>query len=203
MWLVVPLIYLLSWRTCRRFGQAFSETAAWIIGYLATAAVIMALNLGNIHIIEAKTFGTGSFVAMGGGFAGMIISRWLWKRRGGHLEPRKEVPWMRLIGRTFKAAGSAFSAPQSAAKPSAAATKRAPSAPQAAQPTAPTRPAASTNASARPVTPTKPKPNGAQAKPLVTSGDVQKVMSNKWVRGSIRGINAMLSDPKAKKTPRR
>ncbi len=87
MWLIVPLVFLLSWRTCHRFGQAVNETAAWIIGYLLTAGVILVTDVGGVDIISANPLGTGAVVAYSGGFVGMIVSRYRWKRRGGHLQP--------------------------------------------------------------------------------------------------------------------
>jgi hypothetical protein len=87
VWLIVPLVFLLSWKTCHRFGQAVNETASWIIGYLLTAGVIWATDVGGVDIISANPIGPGAAIAYSGGFAGMIVSRYRWKRRGGHLQP--------------------------------------------------------------------------------------------------------------------
>src|SRR5690606_26811817 len=93
VWIVVPLILLMSWRTCRSLGQAISETAAWAAGYLGTAGVIVIANWGNIDIIRDRPDSPGSALAILGGFVGMGISRYLWKRRGGHLN-RKPNRWL-------------------------------------------------------------------------------------------------------------
>ena len=89
MWIIMPLIYVMSWRSCRRFGQAFSETAAWVVGYLIATGILLALHFGGVGMISATPDDPASVVAIIGGFAGMGVSRYLWKRRGGHLEPVK------------------------------------------------------------------------------------------------------------------
>lgn len=187
MWIFAPLIYFLSWRSCRNLGQAFSETAAWAVGYLLTAGVILAFNWGNVNIIDDRPDGIGSVVALIGGFVAMGVSRWLWKRRGGHLLRRAPVPWMQLAGRTFRAmratpnaARPRGSAPATAARVNGAANRPRPNG-----------------------TPSATRSNGTTPRPVVTSADVQKVMSNRWVRGSVRALGAMLSDPNAKKDRRR
>ncbi len=83
----MPLIYVMSWRSCRRFGQAFSETAAWVVGYLIATGILLALHFGGVGMITATPDDPASVVAIIGGFIGMGVSRYLWKRRGGHLEP--------------------------------------------------------------------------------------------------------------------
>jgi hypothetical protein len=90
MWLIVPLIFVLSWRMTRRFGQAFNETVAWVVGYFATAGVLWLADFGGMELIDTRPNGPGALVALLGGFAGMFVSRWRWKRRGGHLQPRRE-----------------------------------------------------------------------------------------------------------------
>lgn len=87
VWLIVPLVFILSWRTCRRIGQAINETAAWIVGYLLTAGVIWVTDVGGIDVVAANPIGTGAVIAYSGGFVGMLVSRYRWKRRGGHLRP--------------------------------------------------------------------------------------------------------------------
>ncbi len=83
----MPLIYFMSWRSCRRFGQAFSETAAWVLGYLIATGILLALHFGGVGLISATPDDPASVFAIIGGFIGMGVSRYLWKRRGGHLEP--------------------------------------------------------------------------------------------------------------------
>ncbi len=83
----MPLIYFMSWRSCRRFGQAFSETAAWVVGYLIATGFLLTLHFGGVGMITATPDDPASVVAIIGGFIGMGVSRYLWKRRGGHLEP--------------------------------------------------------------------------------------------------------------------
>jgi hypothetical protein len=85
----MPLIYFMSWRSCRRFGQAFSETAAWVIGYLIATGALLALHYGGMGMVKATPDDPAAIVAIIGGFVGMGVSRYLWKRRGGHLEPVK------------------------------------------------------------------------------------------------------------------
>ncbi len=87
MWIILPLIYFMSWRSYRRFGQAFSETAAWVFGYLAATGILLALHFGGVGLISATPDDPTAVFAIVGGFIGMGISRYLWKRRGGHLEP--------------------------------------------------------------------------------------------------------------------
>lgn len=87
MWLIMPLIYFMSWRSCRRFGQAFSETASWVVGYLIGTGGLLLLHYGGVGLISATPDDPAAIVAIITGFIGMGISRYLWKRRGGHLEP--------------------------------------------------------------------------------------------------------------------
>lgn len=213
MWLVIPLIYFMSWRSCRDFGQAITETAAWIVGYLATAALIVALNVTSFNWVSDAPDGPGVMLALIGGFVGMGVSRYLWKRRGGHLN-RKQVPWMRVIARTVHAVtgdGKTTTAKRAAAKGSRSTTGK---------------PAASTSSSSG-ATRTKAKTAsgaGTARKSSVAGGrqpttadrvatatargaannpNVRKAMSNRWVKGSFRALDAMLTDPKTKKTPPR
>lgn len=106
MWIILPLIYVLSWRSYRRFGQAFSETAAWVAGYLAGTGILLALHAGGVSLITATPDDPMAIFAIIGGFVGMGISRWLWKRRGGHLEPAwnpwVDSRWLRAARAMFK-----------------------------------------------------------------------------------------------------
>lgn len=193
MWIVVPLIFFMSWRTCRSIGQAISETAAWAAGYLGTAGVIVIANWGNINIIRDRPDSPGSMLALLGGFVGMGISRYLWKRRGGHLN-RKPNRWLQAAGRSVQAMKSTTGA---STKASSAARKAAPA----------KRPGAAAKAPARPATRgTAPRPSGtveATARELGRNPNVRKAMGNRWVRGSVRAIGAMLDQPDTKKRPQR
>ncbi|MCM8747430.1 hypothetical protein NET03_12950 [Thermomicrobium sp. CFH 73360] len=97
MWLIVPLIFVLSWRTTRRFGQAFNETVAWVVGYFVTAGVLWLTDFSGLDLVEARPNSPGALIAVLGGFVGMFVSRWRWKRRGGHLEPRRD--WLKELAR--------------------------------------------------------------------------------------------------------
>lgn len=117
MWIVIPLIYIMSWRTCRRFGQALNETVAWTAGFLITAGIILFLDLGGVGMISTRPTDPGVAVAMIGGFVAMGLSRYLWKRRGGHLQPVNNR-WVR----SFSAMRGTDSPKKPAAKPRAANT---------------------------------------------------------------------------------
>ncbi|WP_448576967.1 hypothetical protein [Thermomicrobium sp.] len=95
MWLIVPVIFLLSWRMTRRWGQALNETVAWIVGYLATAGVLWLTDVGGLDLVDTRPNSPGAILAILGGFLGMLVSRWRWKRRGGHLEPRTD--WRKAL----------------------------------------------------------------------------------------------------------
>lgn len=169
MYLLVPLVYFLSWKSCRSFGQAMSETAAWAFAYLATVGVVLTLHLWHITLVSLAPDNPGSAVALVGGFVGMGISRWLWKRRGGHLRRRQPIPWVRLIGRSVLAMRGA-------------------------------RPGPTTTTTT--TTPTAARTSVPSARPVVTAADIQKAMSSKWVRSSVRAIGAMLVSSNAGKRPR-
>lgn len=97
MVLIIPIIYLLSWRTCRNLGQAFQETVAWSVGYLLTGGVLLLMSYGNwLNLATGRPDNPGALIAILGGFGGMTISRIVWKRRGGHLKPSSNR-WIRAI----------------------------------------------------------------------------------------------------------
>jgi hypothetical protein len=83
----MPLIYFMSWKSCRRFGQAFSETASFAVGYFVGTGILLMLHYGGVGLISATPDDPAAVVSVITGFIGMGISRYLWKRRGGHLEP--------------------------------------------------------------------------------------------------------------------
>jgi len=198
VWIVVPLILLMSWRTCRSLGQAISETAAWAAGYLGTAGVIVIANWGNIDIIRDRPDSPGSALAILGGFVGMGISRYLWKRRGGHLN-RKPNRWLQAASRSVQAMRAT---PSANGKTPVPARKPAPAKQPAATASAPVAQAKSTTAKRS----TAPRSGGAiesTARELGRNPNVRKAMSNRWVRGSVRAIGAMLEQPDPKKRPQR
>lgn len=225
---MVPFVYFLSWKSCHSLGQAMSETAAWCFGYLATVGAVLAFGIWHISLVSLAPDSPGSAVALVGGFAGMGVSRWVWKRRGGHLKRRAPIPWVRLIGRSVTAMAGKPARPDApAATPgttrpgagipgavagpilsasnvqSALSSKwvrgsvRAVGAMRASR----SRPATTATTTSPAVPSAEPAATPAP-KPMVTSADIQKAMSNKWVRGSMRAIGAMLEDPKANKPPR-
>jgi hypothetical protein len=97
MWLVIPLIYVLSWRTSRNYRQAFRETVAWCVGYLAAAGLVLLSNYASsFSSISGLPDNPAALVAIAGGFIGMGISRYRWKRRGGHLQ-QSSNRWVRAL----------------------------------------------------------------------------------------------------------
>ncbi len=97
MVLIIPIIYILSWRTCRNLGQAFQETVAWCAGYLITGGVLLLMSYGNwLDLVSGRPDQPGALIAMLGGFGGMLISRIVWKRRGGHLR-QSSNRWIRAF----------------------------------------------------------------------------------------------------------
>ena len=170
----MPLIYVMSWKSCRRFGQAFSETASWVIGYLITTGLLFALHFGGVGMISATPDDPAAVVALLGGFVGMAISRYLWKRRGGHLEPVK-VPFSNsrylraaraIVGNTKNSSRSAPS-PKTPAKQS--------------------------------TTTTVPKPTATASRsaPQRTATGSSKSSAQKWGRV----IGAMLTPPDSQRRP--
>ncbi|HVB65458.1 MAG TPA: hypothetical protein VNE17_12050 [Nitrolancea sp.] len=83
----MPLIFFMSWKSCRRVGQAFSETASWAVGYFVGTGILLMLHYGGVGLISATPDDPAAIVSVITGFIGMGFSRYLWKRRGGHLEP--------------------------------------------------------------------------------------------------------------------
>jgi hypothetical protein len=95
--LIIPIIYILSWRTCRNLRQAFQETVAWCVGYLITGGVLLLMSYGNwLDLVSGRPDQPGALIAILGGFGGMLISRTVWKRRGGHLK-QSSNRWIRAF----------------------------------------------------------------------------------------------------------
>src|SRR5579884_2469302 len=83
----MALIFFLAWRQSRRLGQAFADTAAWVIGYLGTYSAIVVLHFGRPSMVSLNPESLWTIVPIFGGFVAMKVSHWLWRRRGGHLQP--------------------------------------------------------------------------------------------------------------------
>ena len=97
MVLIIPIIYILSWCTCRNLGQAFQETVAWCCGYLITGGVLLLLSYGNwLDLVSGRHDRPGELIAILGGFASIVISRVVWKRRGGHRK-KSSNRWVRAL----------------------------------------------------------------------------------------------------------
>lgn len=171
----MPLIYFMSWRSCRRFGQAFSETAAWVVGYLIATGILLALHFGGVGMISATPDDPAAIVAVLGGFVGMGVSRYLWKRRGGHLEP---VNNPLANNRWFRAARAIVmpskNKPKSGSRPTSASKQR-----------------TSTASSTR-------TPTASQTAPKPTSGS-GKSSAQRWGRV----IGAMMTPPDSQRRQRR
>ncbi len=177
----MPLIYIMSWRSCHRFGQAFSETASWVVGYMIATGILLMLHFGGVGMISATPDDPLQIVAVVGGFIGMAASRYLWKRRGGHLEPAKN-PF--TDNRWFRGARAAVKASISGGK--SAAAKR----PQQSAPV--TRQTSATSASTT-AKKTSPRP-ASPARPSSADG---KTSAQKWGRV----VGAMLTPPDSRRRP--
>lgn len=185
MWLIIPLVYIMSWKSYRRFGQAFSETAAWVFGYLAATGILLALHYGGVSMITATPDDPAAVVCVIGGFVGMGISRYLWKRRGGHLEP---VNNPLANNRYFRAARAMIFS----GKKSAKTRKQAPATRPAASTTRPRQTATTSNTAAKASTASRP---AAQR----TSTKSNKTSAQKWGRV----VGAMMTPHDSQRRPPR
>ena len=94
VWLIIPLIYFLGWWQTGSFRQAFNGTVAWIIAYAIVAGTLLLLDVGGLSGMTATPDSPAAGIAILGGFIGMWISNYLWRRRGGD-PPRKYGKWER------------------------------------------------------------------------------------------------------------
>lgn len=154
MWLIAPLIFIVAWVKSHSISQSITESAAWCGGYMAVAGIIIALNMGSIHIISEAPDGPGSILPILGGFLFMWVSHMLWRRRGGHIQ-RREVPLTRLAGRAYIAfRGNDPARPASRRNSYASAARRASGGARAAA-------TASSRSAPGPSTPPRPSPSPA------------------------------------------
>lgn len=179
----MPLIYIMSWRSCHRFGQAFSETASWVIGYMISTGILLLLHFGGVGMISATPDDPLQIVAVAGGFISMAASRYLWKRRGGHLEPVKNPL---TDNRWFRGVRAAVKATVSGGKSAPAKRPQ-----QATQKDRPQRSTLTTGpATTNPAT-TKRAPSSRGSDPA------QKSSAQKWGRV----VGAMLTPPDSRRRP--
>jgi hypothetical protein len=194
VWIIIPLIYVMAYRFCRSFRQSFHETAAWTIGYLGSAAVILALDFGGYDGIRATPDSPGAALAILGGFVAMIVSHVRWKRRGGD-PPRQPGALERAIRATIgggkrgkRPVAARPSGQQRAAQPSARPRPAQPA--QSAMP--PREPAPAHAATAQPPPGNAPRPAARQSQ-----------TTDKYVKATGRALAAMFNSGKKKQIPRR
>jgi hypothetical protein len=186
MWLLIPLVYLMAWRLCRRFDQAFNETVAWSVGYLITAAIIWITDVGGIDILSARPDGPGAVVAYLGGFAGMWLSHYRWKRRGGPLQPARD-PVTRAI-RALRVGFAGTVRPRAARPTTSARPQVAPRVPQRTPPRTTVSTGGASKASTAPATrktttTTRTVPlNKAMAAAVRAAGTKPGGKTNRWAR---------------------
>jgi hypothetical protein len=105
VWLLIPLIYFLGWWQTGSLRQAFNGTVAWIIAYAIVAGTLLILDIGGLSGMTATPDSPAAGIAILGGFIGMWISNYFWRRRGGD-PPRKMGKWERsfraIIGKDKK-----------------------------------------------------------------------------------------------------
>jgi cell division septation protein DedD len=192
----MPLIFFISWRSCRRVGQAFSETAAWAVGYLVGTGALLLLHYGGSSLVSANPDDPTAIIAVFTGFAGMWISRYFWKRRGGHLEP---VNNPLTNNRWFRAARTIVSPPKKAAPVKRAGT---PAKPRPTQTTAQRSTSATPNRQAA-TSSTSTAPNRPAAKPktaTTTNRTAAKPANANAVKIG-RVIGAMLQSNNSQRRP--
>lgn len=185
----MPLIFFISWRSCRRVGQAFSETAAWAVGYLIGTGVLLMLHYGGSSLVSATPDDPTSIIAVFTGFAGMWISRYFWKRRGGHLEPVKNPL---ANNRWFRAARSMVSPPKKAT-PVKRTRATTPTRPRPAQTTTQRSTASSAK---RPAT--QAKQSNAAQRPATKSANPNAVKVGRVIGAMLQGNNAQRRPPQRK-----
>jgi hypothetical protein len=183
----MPLIFFISWRSCRRVGQAFSETAAWAVGYLVGTGLLLLLHYGGSSLVSANPDDPSAIVAVLTGFVGMWISRYLWKRRGGHLEP---VNNPLTNNRWFRAARSMVAPPKKAAPVKRATT---PTKPRPAQTTTQRNTASSAN---RPAA--KTNQTSTAQRPATKSANPNAVKLGRVIGAMLQGNDTQRRPPQRK-----
>jgi pyruvate/2-oxoglutarate dehydrogenase complex dihydrolipoamide acyltransferase (E2) component len=181
VWIIIPLIYVMAYRFCRSFRQSFHETAAFVIGYLGSAGVILALDVGGYDGLRATPDSPGAALAILGGFVGMIVSHVRWKRRGGD-PPRQPGAWERAIR-------ASISGTPKAKRPAARPASR----PVAAQP-APTQKVAASPSPASPQ-----PPHEAPARQASANGERRSPSADKYAKATGRALAAMFNSGKKPK----
>jgi hypothetical protein len=83
VWLIIPLIYFLGWWQTGSLRQALNGTIAWIIAFSAVALTLLAMDVGGFSGMTATPDSPAAAIAILGGFIGMWISNYIWRRRGG------------------------------------------------------------------------------------------------------------------------
>ncbi len=96
MWLIVPLIYFLGWWQTGSLRQALNGTIAWIIAFSIVALALLGLDIGGFTGLTATPDSPAAAIAILGGFIGMWISNYVWRRRGGD-PPRHPGKWERSV----------------------------------------------------------------------------------------------------------
>jgi hypothetical protein len=94
VWLIIPLIYFLGWWQTGSLRQAFNGTIAWIAAFSIIALALLAMDVGGFSGMTATPDSPAAAIAILGGFIGMWISNYLWRRRGGD-PPRNPGKWER------------------------------------------------------------------------------------------------------------
>jgi hypothetical protein len=183
----MPLIFFISWRSCRRVGQAFSETAAWALGYLVGTGGLLLLHYGGSSLVSANPDDPTAIIAVLTGFIGMWISRYLWKRRGGHLEP---VNNPLTNNRWFRAVRAVVS-PQKKSTPVTRTTTPTKS-----------RPAQTTAKTSTPPSASRPAPKtsttNTSARPAAKSANPNAVKLGRAIGAMLQGNNTQRRPPQRK-----
>ncbi len=199
MWIVLPLIGLMSWRTCRSIGQAFNETVAWVVGYLVTAGALLALHVGHPALVSVEPDDLPAVFPFIGGFVGMGVARYLWKRRGGHLKAKRRGSLAQAAGRAYRASRATGVKPPGPTPPSPTET-----------PTSTTGGKTGTTSSgveqwARAAGRAygAMRSGGASASKKATPSSPSTGSTNKWARATGRAIGAMLAGDQRKRPPQR
>jgi hypothetical protein len=96
VWLIIPLVYFLGWWQTGSLRQAFNGTIAWIVAFSICALALLAMDVGGFSGLTATPDSPAAGIAILGGFIGMWVSNYFWRRRGGD-PPRKAGKWERAL----------------------------------------------------------------------------------------------------------